>query len=400
MPQDARRERQTKKRANRTGARILYADMWKGERIQEMKLAGIRRYASGCSWEVFVASESESRPEGGLRDLLDRLKPDGCIVEASAAHTDLPPSFFGSLPVVYLDGERRLYGGKIAKVVHDGEATTRVAFHELASNRPSAFGLVGYRERRPWSIVRERAFKAHAAATGKQVFVFARRAEQDDERAARLAEWVARLPQRSAVFAVNDNTAAEVVAACRVCRKRIPRDMTLLGVDNIAGVCECGSPQISSIQVDFERAGYRAARMLDALMSKSARVPTEDDFGPLTVVRRESTRGFGRREVRILPVVELIRREALNGLTAREALAGVTGSRRLFEMRFREAMGHSILDEIISVRFERVCHLLSKTDMPIGAMAAFCGFKSDVALAKLFRRHFGCSLLAWRRANR
>ena len=43
------------------------------------------------------------------------------------------------------------------------------------------------------------------------------------------------------------------------------------------------------------------------------------------VVRRESTRGFGRREHRILPVVELIRREACNGLTAREAMKGIVG---------------------------------------------------------------------------
>ena len=98
--------------------------------------------------------------------------------------------------------------------------------------------------------------------------------------------------------------------------------------------------------------------------------------------------------------MELIRREACNGLTAREAMKGIKGSRRLFEMRFREAMGHSILDEILSVRLERVCHLLSSTDTPIGAMAAFCGFKSDIALSKLFRRRFGMSLLAWRRQNR
>jgi transcriptional regulator GlxA family with amidase domain len=69
-------------------------------------------------------------------------------------------------------------------------------------------------------------------------------------------------------------------------------------------------------------------------------------------------------------------------------------------MRFREAMGHSILDEILSVRLERVCHLLSSTDTPIGAMASFCGFRSDIALSKPFHRRYGMSLLAWRRQNR
>ena len=140
--------------------------------------------------------------------------------------------------------------------------------------------------------------------------------------------------------------------------------------------------------------------MSDDERSGRAGTPFVDRFGPMMVVPRESTRGFGRREHRILPVVELIRREACNGLTAREAMKGINGSRRLFEMRFREAMGHSVLDEILSVRLERVCHLLSSTDTPIGAMAAFCGFKSDIALSKLFHRRFGISLLAWRKQNR
>lgn len=381
-------------------ATVLYVDMWRGERIQEMKLAGIRRYAAMCGWKVEVLSEGESRP-GPLARALSRIRPDGCIVEGSGAHEDLQPRVFGKVPVVYLDCARSLYGGRVSKIVHDGEATIHLAFRELSSNRPSAYAVVGYREDRPWSRIRERAFCALAAASGKKCRRFARRVEPDAVRAARLAEWTGRLPPKAAVFAVNDDMAAEVVAACRSCGKRIPSDMTLLGVDNLESVCEGAEPRISSIQIDFERAGYCAARMLDRQMSGGVRKGhSEDRFGPMMLVRRESTRGFGRREARIFPVMELIRREACNGLTAREAMTGIKGSRRLFEMRFREAMGHSVLDEILNVRLEHVCHLLSQTDMPIGAMASFCGFKSDIALSKLFHRRFGASLLAWRKANR
>ena len=377
---------------------ILYADMWKGERIQEMKLAGIRRYAAMRGWDVCVLSEDESRP-GRLRSLLPALRPAGIIVEASAAHTDLPPRFFRKLPVVYLDCARGLYGGRMPKVVHDGEATTRMAFRELSSNRPLAYAVVGYRGLRPWSSIRERTFRALVSDTDKKCIAFARRDESAESRAKRLVSWVGRLPPKTAMFAVNDDTAAEVVAACRACRKDIPTDMTLLGVDNLESVCENGETQISSVQVDFERAGYFAAKMLDDVMSGRSGRPVEDRFGPMMVVRRESTRGFGRREARILPVVELIRREACNGLTAREAMTGIKGSRRLFEMRFREAMGHSVLDEILSVRLERVCHLLSRTETPIGAIAAFCGFKSDIALHKFFISRTGMCMREWRKLN-
>ena len=378
---------------------ILYVDMWKGERIQEMKLAGIRRYASMRGWNVKALSEGESRP-GRLAKAISDAEPAGCIVEGSGAHKDLPPRVFGKIPVVYLDCARNLYGGRVSKVLHDEAATTRMAFLELSSNRPLAYAVVGYRGARPWSRIRERAFRSLAKDVGRKCFSFSRRDEPATDRASRLAEWVGHLPLKTAVFAVNDDTAAEVVAACRSCGKRIPADMTLLGVDNLKEVCEKGDPQISSIQVDFERAGYCAAKMFDCLMSGRGKAVSGDRFGPMMVVRRESTRGFGRREARVLPVVELIRREACNGLTARDAMKDVKGSRRLFEMRFREAMGHSVLDEILSVRLEHVCHLLSRTNTPIGAMASFCGFKSDIALSKLFHRRFGTSLLAWRKANR
>ena len=283
--------------------------------------------------------------------------------------------------------------------MHDGAATTALAFHELASNRPRAYAVVGYREKRPWSDIREKAVRGLVDAAGVPCFRFVRREESAPLRAQRLAAWVAALPMKTAVFAVNDNTAAEVVAACSAAGRKIPADMTLLGVDNLESVCEAGEIQISSIQVDFEHAGYRAAKMLDDRFSGRIRLSATDQFGPLMVVRRESTRGFGRREPRILTAVERIRREACDGLTAREVMHGIAGSRRLFELRFREAMGHSVLDEILNVRLEQVCHLLSATDTPIGAIASFSGFGSEIALSKLFHRRFGLSLRAWRKAN-
>ena len=126
------------------------------------------------------------------------------------------------------------------KVVHDGEATTRMAFRELSSNRPFAYAVVGYRGLRPWSSIRERTLRALVSDTDKKCFSFSRRIESVESRAMRLAAWVRRLPPKTAVFAVNDDTAAEVVAACRACGKSIPADMTLLGVDNLESVCEKG----------------------------------------------------------------------------------------------------------------------------------------------------------------
>jgi transcriptional regulator GlxA family with amidase domain len=119
----------------------------------------------------------------------------------------------------------------------------------------------------------------------------------------------------------------------------------------------------------------------------------------LLVERRVSTRGRGRREPYILKAVETIRAKACDGLTAAKLASRFSGSRHLFEMRFREAMGHSVLEEILQVRLERVLELLARRDVPIGAIATFCGFRTDGELRKLFLSRFHVSMREWRRTR-
>ncbi len=145
--------------------------------------------------------------------------------------------------------------------------------------------------------------------------------------------------------------------------------------------------------------GYLAAKMLSGRIDHRSygdgRVVA---IGPMLAVRRESTGGRGRRDPHVLEAVEIIRREACNGLTVAQLAARIPGSRRLLDLRFREAMGHSVHDEILQVRLERVFDLLRRPDVRIGAIADFSGFALH-QLDKVFRVRFGCSLRAWRKLN-
>jgi LacI family transcriptional regulator len=135
-------------------------------------------------------------------------------------------------------------------------------------------------------------------------------------------------------------------------------------------------------------------------MSGKAVPPVNETFGPLMTIRRESTRGRGRREPHVMKAVEIIRREACGGgLTPAKLAARLPGSRRLFDLRFREAMGHSVLDEIQSVQLERVCDLLTQTDIAIDAIWSYCGFRSERTLRQLFTARFGMSMREWRKRN-
>ena len=371
---------------------ILYLNTDPGARIPEMTLAGIRRYAAARRWKAEAFSSAESRQEA-IPALMAAYAPiAGCVYECSDDNVPASPSVFGNVPVVYLHATPHIRGGRVMRLPTDNKAVAKTAFRELSSGRPVTFAVVGCDIAHVWSLERERTFASLCARSKKPCSVFERTDEPPDARAKRLAVFVATLPRHTAVFAVNDLAAAEVIAAARTAYRPIPRELTLLGVDNLSDICEAGKPTISSIQIDFERAGFAAARMIGERGGLAA-------VGPLMVVRRESTGGAGRREPFVLEAVERIRREACDGLTADDVIKAAPVSRSLFILRFREAVGHSIQNEIEHVRLERVFTLLRDPEMPIGAIASFCGWRSDIALRWLFRRRTGMSMRQWRQKN-
>ncbi len=389
-----------------------------------MKLAGVRRYAGTRGWEVAAVPGDESGP-GRIRELLKRHRPIGCVVDCSGNENPLRPSIFGDIPAVWLDAPSHVRGAIGSHSVSvDEEAVASTALHELTANFPQSLAAVEfqfepYQRRQKWSRQRVRFFQTLAAAGKRRCTIFeTHESESPDARASRLADWLVKLPRPCGVFAVNDGTAWQVRAACRAARLAIPRDIAIVGVDNDPELCEDDSPALSSIQIDFERMGYVAARLLGEKIAGEGNLsgntalnrlsgeaaPNGADgsgkavsIGPMLVIRRRSTGGRGRQESLILKAVEMIRREAADGLTAGDLAARFPGSRRHFERRFREAMGHSVFDEILHVRIEKAMALLSRRDIAIGAIYFQCGFGSESDLRTHFHKLTGISLRQWRK---
>ena len=67
------------------------------------------------------------------------------------------------------------------------------------------------------------------------------------------------------------------------------------------------------------------------------------------------------------------------------------------EMRFRDIVGHSVLDEIQAVRIAKAKELLSDPRRSLTSIADFCGFRNPNSLRKLFRQTTGLTLTAWRK---
>jgi len=383
---------------------VLYLSMIKGNPSHIRKLAGIRRYCAARGWEAEPIDKCEVSAET-LPELLRRRRPVGCVVEGIGNSCTLTPSLFRDMPVSYIGYPQGIVGRR-PNFCFDAAAIAAAALRELSAMRSPCYAAVGHRHWEEWSRIRIRTFRSAVRATGKPCYVFPSTSgagkEDKESFVARLASWLATLPEHCAVFAVSDETALLVTRAARVARRNIPRSLALLSVDNFTELCETAAPPISSIQLDFEREGYLAAKILDDRRHAASGTPPAPvpAIKPLMVVRRKSTSGHGRHEKFILDAVETIRREACDGLTAAALIAHYPVSKRLFTLRFREAIGHSVLDEILHVRLEKVCTLLSRTDTSIGAIPLLCGFRTNSALNDLFRARFGMSMRSWRKTNR
>ena len=406
------------------GQRILYLGAVDG---LKPKLDGVRRYAALRGWEVVPVS-SVGLPYAGIPAVLERIRPDGCVVGCNGGDYFPPKRLFGAVPVIYLDLPARIPGASSCWIVSvDDDAVVQTAFRELEGWHPESVGAVEARENWPWSRFRARAFRAAAASRSLPCAVFAaRRGEPFDAYFARLRTWLRSRRRPCGVFAVNDETASFVIRACREEFLHIPKDIAIVGADD-ADIQGHDENPLSSVRIDFANAGFLAAKMLgDAISHRGTETrrnikqqyPRENSIqgnflcgsvapcdkkhftvGPLMVVRRKSTSGRGRQIPCMDAALSIIRHEACDGLTARALAARFPGTRRHFDRRFREATGHSVLDEILHVRMESAFRLLAGTDVPVGAVADFCGFGCYQELDRLFRSRCGMSMSEWRRRN-
>ena len=138
-----------------------------------------------------------------------------------------------------------------------------------------------------------------------------------------------------------------------------------------------------------------AGEMIGDILSSRHAKELAERYGTVRVTTRQSTQRLSKNAPSIRLALETIRLRAAEGITAADILPVIGGSRRSAERKFKAAVGHSLLDEILRVRFERVKELLA-TRIPLKAVSYRTGFSSENNLQRLFKRRFGMTLSEYR----
>ena len=369
-----------------------------GKYPDRRKLSGVHDYAVSHGWNLQSVERLESTAD--IKAHIKLWSPAGFIVNRAGNQNKLPPSAFGGIPVVFFEHPVSRNAKDAIRVYNDSAATAASAAKELLSLDFENYAYVNWLSPTSWDKIRQDEFKRLVSLYGRRCVVFKPTQTTANRVVSELANWLKAMPMPLGVFAANDMMAAHVSSACRLLGISVPNDVAIIGVDNDEEICEGQSPTLSSIELDYVAAGRIAAETLDAFMQgRGGRSPNAmmRSYPPGNVVRRMSTRLFAKSDKSIEAAVELIRREACKGITARDVIETIPCSRRMAELRFRTATGHSILEEILSIRMDMARQLLSQANpLPIDVIANRSGYKSLAAFSKAFHDKNGMPPTAWR----
>jgi len=361
------------------------------------KLQGILQYARlHGPWDVQTV---EAHPYITRVGSLKHWQPAGIIKDGTYPPPFRNPLALRRIPTVLVDTDGRR-SQRCCCVDHDSRQTAAGVADYYLRLGLEQFAFVGSVPRCFWSVARAEGFVGRLAQHGHGCTVYQPKHGRDwGLEQEHMRRWLLGLPRPCGIMAAMDLRAKQVLDTCRIAGIRVPDEMVVIGVDNDETICENTTPTLSSALPDFERGGYMAAELLDQLMRNARRKPVRLTYGLNRIVARQSTQRFRVSNPVASAAVEFIRLNACAGITVRDVATHLRVSRRLAELRFREACGRSILEEIRHCRLERVCLLLRETNLPISEIGERCGYETETYLKTLFKASFGMTMRAYRQRS-
>ena len=364
------------------------------------KLEGCYHFARSQGWRIQVVQPPDSPDD--VRRLIRNWAPVGCLVDMDGNNGVFTRTALGKTPTVFLDFDNRILGGKAYRTNHDPNSVAELAASHLTALDHVNYAFLGFSREWSWSNARRDHFRRHLgkrAQTFSSFVLPAKRHPTADELAA-FERWLVGLPKPCGLLLASDRLAEQLYPACAAHGIAIPTDLSVIGIDDNEKLCNNLVPPLSSISLDFTKAGWMMSELLYELLHKPLPPPVVRTYGLIGLSPRQSTaRPRATPTFLAKRVMELIQRKAPSGISAREVAAAFSKSRRLVEMRFRDAYGKSILETILDIRLERICELLKDPSVRLSSIPQRCGYHSSRSISELFRRRYGLTMRDWRKRH-
>ncbi len=212
-----------------------------------------------------------------------------------------------------------------------------------------------------------------------------------------LEKWLLSLSKPVGLLACNDVQAQDIIEACKNSDLHVPDDVAIIGVDNDELLCELTEPPLTSVAVNFAKAGYEAAELLDRLMKGEKMAGQRIVIRPSRVVARQSTNILAVEDIEVRKAIRFIQKSAKRPIAVDDVVDATFLSRRVLEKRFRKLLNHSIMDEIKKTRIDQIAMLLTETSMSLQDITTALNFSGLNNMSRFFHREKGASLSEYRK---
>lgn len=364
-------------------------------------LKGIGRFCRSIDdWDVTLIP-GERISKSTLEQLVTTNRYDG-IIDDEGHLIPLARLLVGADTPVVVTGSPREKSGPIPSrttfvELGNGNVGTLVAEQFIELGNFSSFAFISENTSATWVKNRRDGFIRHLKTRGLPVFTYTHVNDNDA-----LSRFLSSLSKPAAVMCAWDRLAVSVLNACRQTKIQVPRQVSVISVDNDETLCEFTSPAISSVELPHEALGYKAAETLHRILRRKKRTFCN------RIQLTDKPRIFERESsAPTVPATILIRRalamveENLSSKIRVGDIAGALGvSRQLLELRFREIRGETLKDIIINSKLNRVRQLLRDTEHSIEEVSRSCGYGTSSHLKAFFRKRFGMTMSAYRRQSR
>lgn len=345
------------------------------------RVGGIARYAREHGWHLMIQDRLGRRPlEWNGDGIVATIRHDGTTDDALR-------EFRRRIPIVDMTVDRPDL--KLPRVTSDHRAIGRLAAEHF---RERHFRSVAWFSD-SWGNVQRLRYEGLAEGLG---FKPAKWIGDDD---------LLHAEKPLAVLTYDETDALVLIRRCLAKHLSVPEEVAVLSIGNDPIMSEMQAITVSSIDQNLELGGYRAAELLDRLMSERdgsrprRRLPVESILiPPKEIITRQSTDVIAISDPLARKALEYIRKHLASPFGAAQIAEALSVQRSRLDRAVTAAIGHSIGEEILRQRLAEVKMLLKKTDLPAAVIARKCGFCTPSYLNNVFRRETGMTPRRFRSA--
>jgi len=367
-------------------------------------LTGIANYARFHSpWTVYTYPPF-FRGTQDTRRLLNRMRKSGIDGIVAREMDEIDDIINMGVPAIFastIEPQKGLPKHAFPIITTDNRQISDVAADHLLDRGFTHFAYCGYDDV-PWSQLRGQYFHERISEAGYAAHAYKQPRSKIQKRweneLQHLAAWLQALPKPVGLMTCCDDRSRNVIEAAKVAGIHIPEEIAVIGVDNDELMCHLANLSLSSIALSIEKAGVKAAQLLDRLMTGQEDMSNQRiTVTPSHVETRHSTNILAVRDPDVVTALRFIREHIKELIQVSDVANATCLSRRTLERRFLKIMSRSVQEEINRLRIEQLSKMLIQTRMSQVQIAHAMGYHSVDNMRRFFQRHVNMTPLHYRK---